>query len=198
MNKKKSTKNQIIEAAYNCFSEKGYLGTTTKEIAKAAKVSEITIFRHFGSKESIFESVLRYYSIIPDLQKINFDFEMEKLSISEILQEIGERLYFTFVNKKKFLKIMFSEITQYSDKIFEIHENFIDEVDNLLVNILLKKEKNLQFKDIDLKIAVKGFIGMIFSYFLTENIIKGNIISEEKTVKIIETFVKIFLNGIMV
>ncbi|MEO2083551.1 MAG: TetR/AcrR family transcriptional regulator, partial [Desulfurobacteriaceae bacterium] len=34
-----ATKEKIIEAAYSCFAEKGYIGTTTREIAKMAGVS---------------------------------------------------------------------------------------------------------------------------------------------------------------
>jgi hypothetical protein len=38
---------------------------------------------------------------------------------------------------------------------------------------------------------------MIFSYFLIEEVIKGKVILEEESTKIIEKFVKIFLNGVV-
>ena len=46
-------KNQILEAAIQIFSKKGFEGSTTKEIAKKAKVSEGTIFRYFKTKKEI-------------------------------------------------------------------------------------------------------------------------------------------------
>jgi AcrR family transcriptional regulator len=45
---------QIIERALGLFREKGYRGTTTAEIAEAANISEVTLFRYFKSKQEIF------------------------------------------------------------------------------------------------------------------------------------------------
>ena len=47
-------KKQILSSAIKVFVENGYNGSTTAEIAKAANVSEVTLFRHFESKRDIF------------------------------------------------------------------------------------------------------------------------------------------------
>jgi len=52
---------QLIEAATILFAENGYSGTTTKEIARAAGVTEALIFRHFESKESLYKGVIEEY-----------------------------------------------------------------------------------------------------------------------------------------
>jgi len=44
----------IIQAVRQAFAEKGFHGTTTKELAKAAGVSEALLFKHFPTKESLF------------------------------------------------------------------------------------------------------------------------------------------------
>ncbi len=54
------TKQKIIEASINVFTEKGYLGSSTKAISEKAKVAEVTLFRKFGTKQNLFESMLRY------------------------------------------------------------------------------------------------------------------------------------------
>lgn len=45
---------QILDAAMSVFVEKGFTASTTLEIAKAANISEVTLFRHFASKQEIF------------------------------------------------------------------------------------------------------------------------------------------------
>jgi AcrR family transcriptional regulator len=50
---------KIIAAAAQLFARKGYHGTSTREIARLAEVSENTLFRHFDHKEDIFWSALR-------------------------------------------------------------------------------------------------------------------------------------------
>ncbi len=47
------TSQKIIDAAMTLVRDKGYVATTTKEIAKAAGVNECTLFRKFESKKDI-------------------------------------------------------------------------------------------------------------------------------------------------
>ena len=49
---------EIIAAARAVFADKGFDGTTTRELAKAAGVSEALIFKHFPTKEAIYHAML--------------------------------------------------------------------------------------------------------------------------------------------
>ncbi len=54
-------KNRIIEAGYQLFSEVGYYGTNTAEIAKRAGVSTGIVYGYFQDKRDILISVLELY-----------------------------------------------------------------------------------------------------------------------------------------
>lgn len=47
----------IIRAVRRAFAERGFHGTTTKELAKAAGVSEALLFKHFPDKEALFTAM---------------------------------------------------------------------------------------------------------------------------------------------
>src|SRR5688572_21144352 len=49
---------QILRVAVSLFSNRGFRGTTTKEIAQAAGVSEAMVFRHFATKEELYAAIL--------------------------------------------------------------------------------------------------------------------------------------------
>ena len=49
---------QIAQTAMRLFSERGFRGTTTKEIAQAAGVSEAIILRHFATKEDLYSAII--------------------------------------------------------------------------------------------------------------------------------------------
>jgi len=53
---------KILDAAGRLFARQGYHGTTTREIAHLADVSENTLFRHFERKEDLFWATLRSHS----------------------------------------------------------------------------------------------------------------------------------------
>src|ERR1700679_2619741 len=61
-------RNQLIEVAIDLFSRKGFGGTTTREIAAAAGVTEAIIFRHFATKEDLYKAILDARCNCPEAQ----------------------------------------------------------------------------------------------------------------------------------
>jgi TetR/AcrR family transcriptional regulator, transcriptional repressor of aconitase len=53
-------KEAILKAAKPLFAEKGFKGTSVRNIAKAANVSEALLYRHFPSKEALYQVILNY------------------------------------------------------------------------------------------------------------------------------------------
>jgi len=50
----------ILQAAKPLFAMNGFRGTSVREIAKAADVSEALLYKHFSSKEEIYNEILAY------------------------------------------------------------------------------------------------------------------------------------------
>lgn len=53
-------RNEILAAAAEVFAQHGFRGSTTRRIAEAAGVNEITIFRQFGSKEALIGEAMKH------------------------------------------------------------------------------------------------------------------------------------------
>ncbi len=62
-----STKERIDMAALHLFAERGFKGTTIKDIAKVVGITEGAIYRHYKSKEEIVENLID--RVIKDLGK---------------------------------------------------------------------------------------------------------------------------------
>ncbi|RED59086.1 TetR/AcrR family transcriptional regulator [Cohnella phaseoli] len=63
---------RIVEAAIRLFAEKGYSNTSTAEIAKAADVSEASIFKQYGTKDKLLLSL-----VVPYIKEM-FPFEADE------------------------------------------------------------------------------------------------------------------------
>jgi AcrR family transcriptional regulator len=59
------TRTTILNAAVQVFSQHGFRGSTTRRIADAASVNEVTIFRYFGSKEALLQEAIRGSDVSP-------------------------------------------------------------------------------------------------------------------------------------
>ncbi|MEM9923614.1 MAG: TetR family transcriptional regulator [Cyanobacteria bacterium P01_D01_bin.50] len=62
-----STRQRIINAAVELFAAQGVTETTTKAVAKLAKVNEVTLFRHFGNKHGLFLAVISESPVFQEL-----------------------------------------------------------------------------------------------------------------------------------
>ena len=51
---------KLIEAAARVYGEHGFRGATTRRIAEEAGVNEVTLFRHFGSKEALIAECVKH------------------------------------------------------------------------------------------------------------------------------------------
>src|SRR5580704_3217101 len=53
----KERRTAIVKAVREVFAEKGFDGTTTRELAAAAGVSEALLFKHFPNKEALYSAM---------------------------------------------------------------------------------------------------------------------------------------------
>lgn len=187
------TKEKLLKATLKLISEKGYLGATTREIAQGAGVTELTLFRNFGSKKKLFEEVLNRYTFLPRLRELLL--ELEGLSYDEALRVVGIRFLETLKERKPLVRIMLSEMNVYPEKIRVVYNKFIDELIHTLAGYFGSLQKRRILRIFSPEITARVFLGMIFSYFMAEEIVKGRNIGKKEIEKVIRGFVDIFVHG---
>ena len=52
------TRQAILDAALDLFAEKGYFGTSLRDVAAAVGVRESALYNYFASKDALFEALL--------------------------------------------------------------------------------------------------------------------------------------------
>lgn len=52
------TRQKILDAAFICFSENGYVGTNMREIAESIGFTKAALYKHFESKDQIWNEML--------------------------------------------------------------------------------------------------------------------------------------------
>jgi len=65
-----SASDKLLLAAIDLMAEKGFNGVTTKEIAAAAGVNEVTLFRNFGTKQNLLEAAYHRFHYGEDMKKL--------------------------------------------------------------------------------------------------------------------------------
>jgi AcrR family transcriptional regulator len=189
-----ATKEKILDATMALVSEKGYLGATTREIARTAGVTELTLFRHFGSKERLFEVCLGRHSFLPDLRELLPD--LNRLPYDKALQTLGRRFLLSLKERKQMVKIMQAEMTRYPGRMKRIYGQFMDEIRRILGEYFSSLQKRGVLRAFPAELAARMYLGMLFSYFRTEEIMRGTDITKRGRMdRAVAGFVDIFVHG---
>jgi AcrR family transcriptional regulator len=92
----------LLDAARELFSRQDYRSTTTREIAEQAGVLEHLLFRHFGSKASLFREalVVPFTSFVDDFDRTWRSIDYEAADEDELAGQFVGRLYDLFVEHR--------------------------------------------------------------------------------------------------
>jgi len=184
------TKEKILQSALKLFSQKGYLGTTTKEIAKEAQVAEVTLFRYFISKERLFIDVLKSQSFLPTLKDLLP--KLKDMDYKNSLKTIAKYYLDLLTKKKDLICIMHTEMFQYPAEIRAIHSKMIHEVYLVFASYLDElKKKGILKKELDTSYASLAYFGMLFNLFIKKELLKKRI----NLRKALKTYIEIFYEG---
>lgn len=146
---------EILKAALECFSERGFAATKLDDIAARADVTKGTLYLYFKSKEEIFESVVREEIVnnIGNFEKIAAD---ESLSSAELLKRLFEFVARVFAqNRASALpKIIISEGGNFPEMTRFYLEEVIKRGIQLVSGIVRTGIKRGEFRKVDVENVV--------------------------------------------
>ncbi|WP_343213497.1 TetR/AcrR family transcriptional regulator [Geomobilimonas luticola] len=187
------TRERILSAALKLFAEKGYVSACTKDIARSAGVAEVTLFRHFTSKDRLLEEVLSHFtfvSVMPQLLK-----EIADLPCEEALTILAGRFIDYLILRKDWVSIMQAEMQRAPDKLFTVYHAFLDELFGGFVACFRQLQRRGCMGDFDLELGARMFHGICFNYFTQEELLgRKNYKSADRDL-VLRGFVRIFLYG---
>lgn len=144
---------QIIQAALLVFVEKGFSATTTAEIAKAAGISEVTLFRNFASKLEIFHAGID--PILFSTLENDGPIVTEKIDEQKIRKIIFDRIKFLEGNRGIIKLILNENMLNQND------ENYIHK---MVMNLkaLLEQNKILGDDEFVLRLLMGSFLSFLY------------------------------------
>lgn len=185
---------QIVRVAAELFAGRGFGGTTTREIARGAGISEAVIYRHFSRKEDL------YRAIIDD----RCDDSAGRSRLMGLLEDKTGREVFTVVARfmveehqadPAFMRLLsFSALEQR-----DLSEIFIKTRAIELLGFLEGRIRELMeagvFKEANPKLSARAFLGMVLHYSYSQELYGLKRYYKHGNEEVIETFVDIFYEG---
>ena len=189
---------QILRVATRLFARQGFQGTTTKEIAHHAGVTEALIFRHFASKEDLYwaviQSKIKGASSPRERMRQNLAVSGTDAEVlAGVAREILERRA-KDQNLSRLLLYSALENHRLSHRFFRTYAAGHYEV---LAEYIRGRIAEGGFRPIDPLLAARGFLGMIIYHSWVQELFGGKRYQRFSVQQVSSTLVDIWLQGML-
>jgi TetR/AcrR family transcriptional regulator len=190
---------QILHAAFEEFSAKGFKGATIKSIARAAGLqSPALIYWYFPDKETLFREVLG--SRIPVLRTVRDSAGLLDLPPEEVLPTIARGYLSTFDNPpaQRMVRLIVGEAMRRPEIAEVFGSAVIKRVLGFLKRYMARQVELGRLRPHDVRSSARAFIGMLLPQAggkLFFSVIREDGLTDEEH---IETAVSLFLEGLKV
>lgn len=159
---------QILDVAVQLFSQKGFRGTTTKEIALAAGVNEAIIYRHFATKSELYSAIMDQKAKSSAMQEMQRALEeaMERAEDRQVFESLAFHMLEFHEHDDMAMRILLYSALEGHELAEMIYRNHIARTHRQLAEYVKKRVADGAFRRVDPMLAVRGFLGMLINHVM--------------------------------
>jgi AcrR family transcriptional regulator len=182
----------IISAAAALFAAKGFNGTTTREIAKTAGISEALLFKYFPTKRALYAAILAEKVQISQLMD-SVEAAAEKRDDARVFTLIASFRIHRGADPTLLRLLLFSALEghELSDMFFRKRHRVFYEY---LAGYIGDRCREGAFRCLDPLLAAQAFVGMIVYHRLLHEIFKVPLHCTPE--EAVAAYVEVFLSGL--
>ncbi|MBM4122472.1 MAG: TetR/AcrR family transcriptional regulator [Nitrospira sp.] len=182
----------IISAAASLFAAKGFKGTTTREIARTAGISEALVFKYFPTKRALYAAILaekaplaQLLAVVEEAARKGDDDRVFSLIASHRIRRASDPTLLRL--------LLFSSLEGHdlSDMFFRNqHRVFYD----YLAGYITTRIRDGVFRPVDPLLAARAFAGMVVHHRLLHEIFQ--VPAHRSPEDAVADYVTLFLDGL--
>lgn len=188
---------QILEAALDGFAARGFRGTTTRDIAARAGITEAALYRHFPSKEAIYAAILDAKIAAPSLHEegpvaeaaARGDDAVVFLGLARAILEGIER-------DPSFVRILFYTALEGHALAEPFFATRVRRLREFLADYIARRTREGAFRPIDPMLGARAFLGMVMDYVIVRDVFGQREAYPHPREEATTAFVAIFLDGL--
>lgn len=186
----------IVDAAINLFADKGFRGTTTRELAAVLGVSEPVLYQHFATKNELYAAIIESKSA--EIQRVTAEVESYRDTADDAAFFIFlARLILDFHDQNpSYLRLLlFSGLERH-----ELADRFRQRESKVFVQAVIEHvhrrvEQGIFRADLDPAVVALSFMGMVANYGLDRIMTQASDWPLDRAA-VVQSMVSIFLEGI--
>ncbi|MCG8362687.1 MAG: TetR/AcrR family transcriptional regulator [Pseudanabaenales cyanobacterium] len=189
------TQTRILQAARRLFAQRGYGGSTTRDLAEAAGVAEGTLFRHFESKKAILVEVATqgWVEILTDLLT-----ELSEMGSYKAVAQVMRRRMLNLKQNSDMLRVCFMEAQFHPELREQIQAEVIAKMIDVAEAFFQTAMERGIYRSMSPRVVARIFLGMFTVAGFSQDTLSDEAYSPQAMQELAETLADIFLNGVLV
>lgn len=186
----------IVDEAVRLFSERGFRGTTTREIAASVGVTEPVLYQHFRTKGDLYGAIIE--------SKAREGSQQTLAALEQYSNTSDDRAFFTHLatlileqygRDPAFMRLLFYSALEGSELSEYFFRHYVQRLHGLVTGYISRRVRARAFRKLDSMLACRAFIGMAVQHSMAEVIFHRKKVRMSRA-RIAAALADLFLHGI--
>ncbi len=186
----------IVQSAIHLFAEKGFRGTTTRELASALGVTEPVLYQHFRTKHDLYSAIIEAKSA---------EVSGRGTELQQLAQGDDHRAFFTLLGElvleryekdPELTRLLFFSCLERHELADLFFERQVQQFYKLVSGFIRRRSRTGAFRRVNADIAARGLVGMIAYQGMIGMLYPGRF-GKPSTRRVVDEMVTVFLEGIV-
>ena len=168
---KRDRREDILQASLKLFAEKGFHGTSMRDIARSADITEGLIYHYFASKRDLFRAIIEEHSFLPLLRSLP-DLG-EWLDLRELLMVLARGFYDVLGRNHDLTRLLLQEVQVFPEEREAFFADAMKESITELASIIESRMGERARDQADPQVIARIFFNSLLAFFVEQEILGG-------------------------
>jgi AcrR family transcriptional regulator len=188
---RRDRREDILQASLHLFAEKGFHGTSMRDIARAADITEGLIYHYFASKRDLFRAIIEEYSFLPLLRTLP---ELAgQLDTRALLIVLARGFFDVLRQNKELARLLLQEVQVFPEEKEAFFADAVGRSIAELADILDARMSPRARTQVDPQVASRLFFNALLAFFVEQEILGGKHLLPADETEYVEHLVDMFV-----
>jgi AcrR family transcriptional regulator len=168
---RRDRREDILNASLNLFAEKGFHGTSMRDIARAADITEGLIYHYFASKRDLFRAIIEEHSFLPLLRTLP-DLA-EHLDLRALLIVLARGFFDVLRQNTQLTRLLLQEVQVFPEEKEAFFADAVGRSITELAQIIDGRMSARARSQVDPQVASRIFFNSLLAFFVEQEILGG-------------------------
>ena len=168
---RRDRREDILKASLHLFAEKGFHGTSMRDIAREADITEGLIYHYFAGKRDLFRAIIEEHSFLPLLRTLP-DLAGQ-LDLRGLLIVLARGFFDVLHQNTELTRLLLQEVQVFPEEKEAFFSDAVLQSTEELARILDDRMSEKARTQVDPNVAARLFFNALLAFFVEQEILGG-------------------------